>query len=78
MLYQLRKQGFKTAMYEAGKSFGGTWRWNCYPGARVDSEVPIYQSVDNIRAGRILKAKLRQTEYTRSLERLDLDGELCG
>ncbi|KIW61986.1 hypothetical protein PV05_02042 [Exophiala xenobiotica] len=43
MLYEMRKAGFKTVLYEAGTSFGGTWRWNVYPGARVDSEVPIYQ-----------------------------------
>ncbi|KIW29677.1 uncharacterized protein PV07_05473 [Cladophialophora immunda] len=43
LLYEMRKAGFKTVLYEAGTSFGGTWRWNVYPGARVDSEVPIYQ-----------------------------------
>ncbi|EXJ81337.1 hypothetical protein A1O3_07627 [Capronia epimyces CBS 606.96] len=43
LLYEMRKAGFKTVLYEAGNSFGGTWRWNVYPGARVDSEVPIYQ-----------------------------------
>lgn len=42
-LYELRKLGLKTVIYEAGSDFGGTWRWNCYPGARVDSEVPEYQ-----------------------------------
>ncbi|QPC77971.1 hypothetical protein HYE68_008723 [Fusarium pseudograminearum] len=43
LLYELRKAGFKTVVYEAGESFGGTWRFNSYPGARVDSETPIYQ-----------------------------------
>ncbi|KAL6242315.1 hypothetical protein RBB50_010863 [Rhinocladiella similis] len=43
LLYLMRQTGFKTVLYEAGNSFGGTWKWNCYPGARVDSEVPIYQ-----------------------------------
>jgi len=43
LLYEMRKAGFKTVLFEAGTSFGGTWRWNVYPGARVDSEVPIYQ-----------------------------------
>jgi cation diffusion facilitator CzcD-associated flavoprotein CzcO len=43
LLYEMRKAGFKTVLYDAGTSFGGTWRWNVYPGARVDSEVPIYQ-----------------------------------
>ncbi|PVH88096.1 cyclohexanone monooxygenase [Cadophora sp. DSE1049] len=43
LLYEMRKQGYKTVLYDAGLGYGGTWRWNCYPGARVDSEVPIYQ-----------------------------------
>ncbi len=43
MFWSLRKQGLKTVMYEAGTDLGGTWRWNCYPGAMVDSEVPEYQ-----------------------------------
>ena len=43
LLYEMRKQGYSTVLYDAGKSFGGTWRWNCYPGARVDSPVPIYE-----------------------------------
>ncbi|PNP74971.1 hypothetical protein FNYG_11695 [Fusarium nygamai] len=45
LLYELRKAGFNPVIYEAGSSFGGTWRFNAYPGARVDSEVPIYQLV---------------------------------
>ena len=32
LLYEMRKAGFKTVLYEAGASFGGTWRWNIYPG----------------------------------------------
>ncbi|GAD96066.1 steroid monooxygenase (CpmA), putative [Paecilomyces variotii No. 5] len=43
ILHELRKRGLKTVIYEAGKDLGGTWRWNCYPGAAVDSEVPEYQ-----------------------------------
>lgn len=43
LLYEMRKAGYKTVVYEAGTSFGGTWRWNVYPGARVDSPVPIYE-----------------------------------
>ncbi|KAE8151914.1 hypothetical protein BDV25DRAFT_83833 [Aspergillus avenaceus] len=42
-LYQMRKLGLKAAIYEAGNDIGGTWRWNCYPGAGVDSEVPEYE-----------------------------------
>ncbi|KAL6246024.1 hypothetical protein RBB50_007177 [Rhinocladiella similis] len=41
--YELRKAGFNTVIYEAGNDLGGTWRWNCYPGAMVDSEIPEYQ-----------------------------------
>jgi len=43
LLHEMRKQGYSTVLYDAGKGFGGTWRWNCYPGARVDSPVPIYE-----------------------------------
>ncbi|KAJ7168310.1 cyclohexanone monooxygenase [Mycena crocata] len=43
LLHELRKLRYKTVIYEAGDGFGGTWRWNRYPGARVDSEVPAYQ-----------------------------------
>lgn len=42
-LHELRKQGLKTVIYEAGEDLGGTWRWNRYPGAAVDSEIPEYQ-----------------------------------
>jgi cation diffusion facilitator CzcD-associated flavoprotein CzcO len=45
-LHEMRNQGYSTVSYDAGLSFGGTWRWNCYPGARVDSPVgesPIYE-----------------------------------
>ena len=40
-LYQLdrlRTLGFKVKLFEAGSESGGVWYWNCYPGARVDSE----------------------------------------
>ncbi|OCK81840.1 cyclohexanone monooxygenase [Lepidopterella palustris CBS 459.81] len=43
LLYSLRKRGFNCVIYEAGTDLGGTWRWNRYPGARVDSEVPEYE-----------------------------------
>lgn len=42
-LYQLRKQGFRVKLYEAGSELGGIWYWNCYPGARVDTHVPMYE-----------------------------------
>lgn len=31
-LYEMRKAGYKCVLYDAGTSFGGTWRWNIYPG----------------------------------------------
>ena len=43
LLHEMRKAGYSTVLYDAGTSFGGTWRWNIYPGARVDSPVPIYE-----------------------------------
>jgi cation diffusion facilitator CzcD-associated flavoprotein CzcO len=33
-------------IYEKGSASGGIWYWNCYPGARVDSDTPIYQLFD--------------------------------
>lgn len=42
-LYQLRKRGFSVRLIEAGNSLGGIWYWNCYPGARVDSHIPLYE-----------------------------------
>lgn len=42
MLKTLRDRGLKVVIFEAGNDTGGTWRWNCYPGAAVDSEVPEY------------------------------------
>ncbi|UNI24506.1 hypothetical protein JDV02_010246 [Purpureocillium takamizusanense] len=43
MLRTLRDRGYRAVIFEAGNDLGGTWRWNCYPGAMVDSEVPEYQ-----------------------------------
>ncbi|MHB0790095.1 flavin-containing monooxygenase [Bradyrhizobium sp. 5.13L] len=42
-LYRLRELGLKVRAIEAASSVGGTWYWNRYPGARVDSEGYIYQ-----------------------------------
>lgn len=41
-LYKLRKAGFTAKIIEAGSGLGGIWHWNAYPGARVDSQYPIY------------------------------------
>ena len=42
-LHVLREAGFSVALYDAAADLGGIWYWNCYPGARVDSHVPIYE-----------------------------------
>lgn len=42
-LYHLRDRGYKVHLVDAGSDVGGTWHWNCYPGARVDSNCQIYQ-----------------------------------
>lgn len=45
-LYQLhlmREKGLTARICEAGSGIGGTWFWNRYPGARLDSESPSYQ-----------------------------------
>jgi cation diffusion facilitator CzcD-associated flavoprotein CzcO len=42
-MHQLRSQGLKVRAYDNASGVGGTWYWNRYPGARVDSESYIYQ-----------------------------------
>jgi cyclohexanone monooxygenase len=42
MLHRLRGQGFSVRVYEQGGDVGGTWYWNCYPGARCDVESMQY------------------------------------
>jgi cyclohexanone monooxygenase len=43
MLKSLRDNlGLKVRVYETGDTVGGTWYWNCYPGARCDSDSYIY------------------------------------
>src|SRR3954454_21650063 len=37
-LYKLRGLGLQVRVLEAGSAVGGTWYWNRYPGARLDSE----------------------------------------
>ena len=41
-LYRLREQGLSVHALESGDGVGGTWHWNCYPGARVDSPCMQY------------------------------------
>ncbi len=46
-LHHLRDDlGLDVVLLEAGTSLGGIWHWNCYPGARVDSHVPVYEYSD--------------------------------
>lgn len=42
-VYRLREEGFTVKAVEAGDDVGGTWYWNRYPGARVDSQSHVYQ-----------------------------------
>jgi cation diffusion facilitator CzcD-associated flavoprotein CzcO len=41
-LYTLRELGLSIRALEAGSGVGGTWYWNRYPGARLDSEAYSY------------------------------------
>ncbi len=43
LLHKLRQAGFDVLLIEAAKQPGGIWYWNRYPGARVDSQVPLYE-----------------------------------
>ena len=42
-VYRLREAGFSVQGFESAPDVGGTWYWNCYPGARVDSPSMVYQ-----------------------------------
>ena len=42
-LWSLRRLGLRVRVIDAASSVGGTWYWNCYPGARTDSPSNIYQ-----------------------------------
>ena len=42
-VYRLREAGFTVQGFESAPDVGGTWYWNCYPGARVDSPAMVYQ-----------------------------------
>jgi cation diffusion facilitator CzcD-associated flavoprotein CzcO len=45
-VHQLRQAGVSVIALEKADSVGGTWYWNRYPGARSDSESPIYSYSD--------------------------------
>jgi len=42
-LHRLRTAGFSVCCVDAAPDIGGTWHWNCYPGARLDSPSYTYQ-----------------------------------
>lgn len=42
-LIHLRDAGLQCKLIEAESDFGGAWYWNTYPGARTDSDIPIYE-----------------------------------
>ena len=42
-LYRLRQAGLSVLCVDAAPDIGGTWHWNCYPGARLDSPSYTYQ-----------------------------------
>jgi cyclohexanone monooxygenase len=42
MLHRLRLLGLRAHLFEAGDGVGGTWYWNCYPGARCDVDSMQY------------------------------------
>lgn len=46
VIARFRKLGLKCKVLEKASRSGGIWYWNCYPGARVDSDAPIYQLFD--------------------------------
>jgi cation diffusion facilitator CzcD-associated flavoprotein CzcO len=41
-LHRVRELGMSVRVIEAGSDLGGTWYWNRYPGARLDSESYSY------------------------------------
>jgi cation diffusion facilitator CzcD-associated flavoprotein CzcO len=43
LMHKLRQFGLNCKIMEAGTDIGGIWHWNCYPGARVDSQIPVYE-----------------------------------
>ncbi len=42
-VHRLREMGLAVLGIEAGSDVGGTWYWNRYPGARLDSQGEVYQ-----------------------------------
>jgi len=42
-LHKLRSAGLNALAVDTAEDVGGTWYWNCYPGAKFDSECYVYQ-----------------------------------
>jgi 4-hydroxyacetophenone monooxygenase len=42
MARQLRRSGIEFVVFEAADKVGGTWRWNTYPGCRLDTSTLAY------------------------------------
>lgn len=71
LLRRLRDEmGLKVKVYEAGKELGGIWHWNCYPGARVDTPVPIYEYSH--------ERCVREGRYANLWQRLEFSPNACG
>lgn len=45
-LKRLRDEGYNVKLVDFASDYGGTWYWNRYPGARVDSDIPFYEYSD--------------------------------
>ncbi|KAL2842690.1 hypothetical protein BJY01DRAFT_248955 [Aspergillus pseudoustus] len=43
LLHELRKRNLKCLVIDEAADIGGVWYWNRYPGARVDTKVPLYE-----------------------------------
>lgn len=41
-MHEIKQLGLSCKTFEAGSEVGGTWYWNCYPGARTDTEAWAY------------------------------------
>ncbi|KAL2834387.1 hypothetical protein BDW59DRAFT_156319 [Aspergillus cavernicola] len=42
LLHQLRRRNFNVKIVEVASGLGGVWHWNRYPGARADTQYPLY------------------------------------
>lgn len=78
LMHKLRDElGFDCKIYEAGKDLGGIWHWNCYPGARVDTQVPIYEySIEKIWRVRTSNTIEKDTSINNISPGLDVDREV--